>query len=71
LRGGLAQVDAGFAAGFFFAETLADQVLLVGIEGGAEFFFNIAMAARHYGMPEFAKSGEEPGVIHSAAPPRV
>ena len=45
LRGGLAEIDAGFALGFLGGEALAHEVFLVSLEGGPELLFDIAMAA--------------------------
>jgi hypothetical protein len=59
LGGGPAEVDAGLAAGFLFGEALADQILLVGVEGRTKFFFDVAVGAWRDGVPELANGGEE------------
>jgi hypothetical protein len=42
---GLAEVDARSAAALFGGEALADQSILIGIEGKAEFFFDVTVGA--------------------------
>ena len=59
LGSGLAEVDAGSSAGFFFGETLANQIFLVGVEGRTELFFDVAVGAWRDGVPELANCGEE------------
>jgi hypothetical protein len=51
---GLAEIDTCFAASFVRAEAVTDEVLLIGIEGEAEFFFDIIVAARREGLAKFA-----------------
>jgi hypothetical protein len=48
-----------FAAGFFPGEAVADEVLLVGFDVEAEFFFDIVVAVWRDGLPELAESVEE------------
>jgi hypothetical protein len=60
-----------FAAGFFPGEAVADEVLLLGFDVEAEFFFDIVVAAWRDGLPELANYGEEVCVIHSAMLRRV
>jgi hypothetical protein len=59
LRRGLTQVDASFALGFFGSEPLAHEVFLIGLLVRAEFFFDIAVAARRDGAPETTEGGED------------
>jgi hypothetical protein len=59
LRGGLAKIDARFALRLFGAEALMDEVFRVGLLVRAEFFFDVAVGARHDGLPQVAEGGEE------------
>src|SRR5579871_1520769 len=59
LRGGPAEIDAGFAPGLFFGEALADQIFLVSVESKTKLFFDVAVGAWRDGLPELANSGDE------------